>query len=461
MTHGPLVVLHDHLDGGVRPATVLDLAHRHGVATPVDDVEGLAEWFTIRPGMEFADAWSRFDLVGQVLQTAGALRQVAREAVEDLAEDGVIYAELRFAPLLHTLDGLTGSDVLSAVEAGLAEAASTTGLEARLIVCALREQPPEASLEAVRLAVAGSGDRVVGVDLAGAEVGYPAGDHAAAFVLAHEAGLGVTIHCGEMDGPHQVTSAIDTCFPNRIGHGWRLIDECEVVGGRIAALGPTAGRVRDAGIPLEICLTSNACLGQPVEAHPVRLLRDAGFRITLNPDDRSITTTSSRRELDLAVAHHGFTPTDLAQCNERAAVAAFVPDAERAELVARVRSGWQSTPARLVHIAERSRWEAGRSAGAYLPAEYDRDGFIHLSSLHQVLSPANALYRGRQDLVTLVIDAHLVAHALVWEPGTGTLEWFPHLYGALVPEAVLHEIDFPPEADGSFLLPTALVGAIE
>ncbi len=456
-----MVVLHDHLDGGVRPTTVLELAHRSGVATPVDDPAALADWLTIRPGMTFESAFSRFDLVVASLQGADALRRVAREAVEDLAADGVIHAELRFAPLLHTVGGLTPTAVLAAVEAGLDDASVETGLDARLIICAMRDRPLEVSIETMRLAASAAGGRVVGVDLAGGEVGHPASEHGEAFAIAHEAQLGVTIHAGEMDGAHQVAAALDTCAPHRIGHGWRLIDDCEVSEGRIVGLGPTASRVRDGAIPLEICLTSNACLGMPVEDHPLRLLRDAGFRVTLNPDDRAITTTTARRELDLAATHHGFGPIDLAQCTERAALAAFLPEAQRRELVTRVRSQWDPNPARLVHLAERSRWETARSAGAYLPAGFEREGFIHLSALHQVLSPANAIYRGRDDLVALVIDAHLVSHALVWEPGTGTLEWFPHLYGALGSDAVLHEIELRPEPDGSFLLPAALIRAVE
>ncbi len=457
MTRGPIVVLHDHLDGGVRPATVMELAHTQGIATPTDDVDELANWFRIQPGMDIVEAFSRFDLVTGCLQTAEGLQRVAREAVEDLAADGVIHAELRFAPLLHTNGGLGTADVIRAVDRGLAEGAESAGLEASIIVCAMRDQPVERTIEAVQAAVDAADSRVVGVDLAGGEVGFPAADHAAAYAIAHDAGLGVTIHAGEMDGPHQVESAMETCAPHRIGHGWRLIDDCVVVDGRITELGPIASRVRDAAIPLEICLTSNACPAMPVEEHPLRMLRDAGFRVTLNPDDRAITTTTSRRELELAATHHGFGTDDLSLAMERAAVAAFAPDHERAALVERVRSGWDPHPARVVHLAERDRWEEGRAKGAYLPAGFEREGFTHMSGLHQVLAPANALYRGRTDLVALVIDAHLLGDALVWEPGTGTLEWFPHLYAALVPDAVLFEVDFPPSPDGSFVLPPELI----
>ncbi len=457
---GPIVVLHDHLDGGVRPQTVLDLASAYDVAVPARDVQELAEWFTITPGMPFVEAFSRFDLVGAVLQTPAALVRVAREAVEDLAADGVVHAELRFAPMLHTLQGMTPAQAIEAVDAGLREAAATTGLDARIIVCAMRDQPEEVSIEAIRAAVNSGCDRVVGVDLAGGEVGHPAADHAAAFALAHDAGLGVTIHAGEMDGAHQVASALDTCAPHRIGHGWRIIDDCVIEHDRIVALGPIATALRASGAPLEICLTSNACLGVPVADHPVRLLRDAGFQVTLNPDDRAITTTSARRELELAAEHHGFTRHDVAQAMERAAVAAFLPDGERAALVERVRAGWDVTPARIVHLAAREEWEAARRRGSYLPVGFAADGFVHLSSLQQLLTPANRFYSGRGDLVALVIDAHFLGSSLVWEPGTGTDEYFPHLYGALTPEAVLGEFEMTPCADGSFLLPNALIRAV-
>lgn len=454
------MVLHDHLDGGVRPETVLDLATEYGVDVPATDVDELSEWFTITPGMPFVEAFSRFDLVGMVLQTPEALTRVGREAVEDLAADGVIHAELRFAPMLHTLQGLTALQVIEAVDAGLAEAAATTGLDARLIVCAMRDQPEEVSIQAVQAAIDSGCNRVVGVDLAGGEVGHPAAEHAGAFALARKAGLGITIHAGEMDGVHQIASALDTCTPDRIGHGWRIIDDCLVEDGRIVALGPTATALRASSAPLEICLTSNACLGMPVADHPVRLLRDAGFRVTLHPDDRAITTTSARRELELAVAHHGFNRHDLAHAMERAAVGAFLPDAERAALVERVRVGWDASPGRVVHLAERDEWEAARSSGSYLPGAFAADGFTHLSALHQLLTPANRFYSGRTDLVALVIDAHFLGSALVWEPGTGTDEYFPHLYGALTPEAVLGEHEMAPGADGSFLLPPALVRAV-
>lgn len=456
---GPLVVLHDHLDGGVRPTTVLELARAAGVAVPVDDPTGLAAWFTITPGMEFAEAFSRFDLVIAATQTASALRRIAREAVEDLAADGVIHAEVRFAPFNHVAGGLQPDEVMAAVHSGIDDAVDS-GCDVRLIVCAMRHLPPSMSTAAAELAVRWMGERVVGLNLAGGEVGNPAADHAAAFSLAADAGLARTVHAGEMDGVHQVAGALATCAPDRIGHGWRIIDDCRVEAGRITAMGPTAAAVRDGGVPLEICLTSNACLGLPVPEHPVRLLFDAGFRVTLNPDDRVITTTSSRREFALAAELHGFTDVELAACAQRAAGAAFLPEADRDELVERVAQGWAARPARLVHLAERERWQRAQSQGAYLPAEFARDGFVHLSALHQLLTPANRFYRGRDDLVALVLDAHRLGSAVVWEAGTGTVERFPHLFGAITPDAVLAEVPLVAEPDGGFFLPPALIRAV-
>jgi len=456
---GPMVVLHDHLDGGVRPLTILDLAEHAGIPTPCDNAESLAEWLTIRPEMGFREAFSRFDLVISAMQTRESLRRVAREAAEDLAADGVIHAEIRFAPLAHTQGGLAAPDVLQAVADGIAEGVGDDS-SMSLIVCALRERSSEESVAAARLAAAHAGGLVVGFDLAGGEVGHPASQHAEALSVAAEAGLGITVHAGEMDGAHQVADALATCSPNRIGHGWTLIDDCEVIGGRIVSLGPTASAVRDAAIPLEVCLTSNACLGQPIEGHPIRMLFDAGFKITLNPDDRSITTTSASREHQLAAEFHGFSRHELSVVNERSALSVFGSDELRRDLAARVVAGWDVTPSRLVHMSRRSVWEGSHSSGVYLPTEFDRDGFIHLSALHQVLTPANAIYRGATDLVALVVDAHMIHDATVWEDGTGTLERFPHLYSALSTDAVLAEVALEPSADGSFVLPAELVRAV-
>ncbi len=326
----PKVVLHDHLDGGVRPATVLDLARAQGHDLPVEDEAGLAQWFTLRPGMTFPEAWARFHLVIELLQDGEALARVAREAVEDLAADGVVYAETRFGPLSHTRAGLTPDEVMAAVLDGLAEGEGATGCTSRLLVCGIREDGPVLAAEAARLAAAWGDRGVVGYDLAGAEADFPADDFGDAYAVAGEAGLGRTVHAGEMTGVDSVGRAL-TLDPDRIGHGWRLIDDLD---------GPVAAEVRARGLPLEVCVTSNACLGQPVESHPVRRLAEAGFVVTVNPDDRAITTTSTSRELALWAEHHGFTDDELAACQRAAALAAFCDDATRASVLARVDAGW-------------------------------------------------------------------------------------------------------------------------
>jgi adenosine deaminase len=451
----PKVVLHDHLDGGVRPATVIDLADTAGVGLPTRSLGDLVQWFTIQPEMDLVEAFTRFDLVISLMQTEEAIRRVAREAVDDLAADGVIHAELRFAPLAHTNGDLDPDGVIAAALAGIDDA-SGTGCTAGLIVCALRDLDPSLSRAAAELATRWAGRGVVGFDLAGGEVGNPASAHHDSFEMARDGGLGLTVHAGEMDGVRSVIDAIESVRPDRIGHGWRLIDDCVVENGRIVELGPTAARVRDAGTPLEICLTSNACLGQPIESHPAKAMSDAGFVVTLNPDDRAITTTSTSREHDLAARVLGFSSLELAALNERAAVASFLPGPQRAELAERVRAGWKPRPQRLIHLAERGRWETA-GEDAYLPAEFELDGFIHLSALHQVLTPANRFYRDRDDLTAVVLDTRVLGDAVVWESGAGTEERFPHLYGAITPEAVVTEVDLAPGADGGFLLPEALI----
>jgi adenosine deaminase len=326
----PKVVLHDHLDGGVRPATVIELADAQRVPLPVQGEAALAEWFTLRPGMSFEEAWARFHLVIGLLQDGDALRRVAREAVEDLAADGVVYVESRFGPLSH-LEGRLGADeVMAEVSAGLAEGEAATGTVARLIVCAIRENGPDEAVAAARLAASWSDRGVVGLDLAGDEAGFPADLFDTAYAVAGDARLGRTVHAGEFDGVASVERAL-TLDPDRIGHGMRLGDDPD---------GPVAAEVRERGLPLEVCVTSNACLGLPVDEHPVRRLLDAGLVVTVNPDDRAITTTHTSRECALWADHHGFTDAELGATQRAAVAAAFCDDATKAELRTRIDDGW-------------------------------------------------------------------------------------------------------------------------
>jgi len=328
----PRIVLHDHLDGGVRPATIIDLAADAGVELPTTVVDELATWFTIVPGMPFAEAWQRFYVVIELLQDACSLRRVAREAVEDLAADGVVYAEMRFAPLNHLRGGLSPDEVLEAVTLGLSEAEQETGCVARTIVCGIREDDPAKSANAARLAVAWKKRGVVGFDLAGNEFDFGADLHAEAYAIAREGGLGITVHAGEMVGPESIATALEAAHPTRIGHGLHLIDDCEVVDGEIVSLGDIARRILADGIMLEVCVTSNSCLGTPVVDHPVRMYHDAGIAVSVNPDDRAITTTTVAREYELWRDIHGFTDEEFAQINRAALEAAFCDEATKAKL---------------------------------------------------------------------------------------------------------------------------------
>jgi len=336
----PKIVLHDHLDGGVRPATILELAAEAGLQLPREDLAELTRWFTITPGMPLAEAWQRFYVVIESLQSAASLQRVAHEAVEDLAADGVVYAEFRFAPLSHQQDGLTPDEVLEAVTAGMASGEQATGCVARTIVCGLRENDPAESAAAARLAASWRDRGVVGFDLAGNEVDYPADLHAAAFAIAREAGLGITIHAGEMAGAESIAAALAVAQPTRIGHGLRLIEDCEVVEGRITSLGGVARAIHDDGTMLEVCVTSNSCLGTPVSAHPVRMFHDAGIAVSVNPDDRAITTTTVEREYRLWREIHGFTVAELGQTNLDALDAAFCDEETKSRLRQVVRVGW-------------------------------------------------------------------------------------------------------------------------
>jgi adenosine deaminase len=319
--------LHTHLEGWVRPDTAADLARAMGVPEPAG---GWDDALRMREPADLTVFLAHVAAAYPVLGSAESLRRVAREAVEDVAADGVVYLETRFGPLSHQRSGLGTDEVMAAVIAGLAEGEAATGTVARLIVCGIREDGPALGLEAARLAVAWGDRGVVGYDIAGAEVGHPAADFAEAYAVAGEAGLGRTVHAGEMDGIDSLASAL-TVDPDRIGHGWRLSDDLD---------GPVAREVRDRGLPLEVCVTSNACLGLPVDEHPVRRLVDAGFDVTVNPDDRAITTTTTSRELALWAEHHGFSDTELAAVQQRAVTAAFCDDTTRAEVAATITAGW-------------------------------------------------------------------------------------------------------------------------
>lgn len=349
----PKVVLHDHLDGGLRTQTLLELADGIGYSMPASTPEALADWFEAA-----ADSGSlvryleTFDHTIAVLQTADALERVAREAVIDLAADGVVYTEQRWAPEQHLRAGLTLQEAVEAVGRGLAagEAAveSVGGrIVARQLVTAMRHA--DRSVEIAELTLANRGQhRVVGFDIAGAELGFPPSQHAAAFDLLHDGLFPTTIHAGEADGVASVRSALTDGYAARIGHGARLVEDItgveEAMRRRGKAdlseleLGPVATWVRDRRIALELCPLSNVQTGTApsVRDHQITLLKNLGFAVTVNTDNRLMSRTSMTTEMHRLVTDADWTLDDLLAVTLTAAWNAFIPFDERQELVSQL-----------------------------------------------------------------------------------------------------------------------------
>ena len=339
----PKVVLHDHLDGGLRPATILELAREQGYrGLPADDVAGLARWFFQAESATLVRYLEAFGQTLAVMQTAEAIERVAREAVVDLAADGAVYAELRFAPMLHLRQGLTPEQVVSAVLAGLAAGSRSTGVPAFAIICALRQDDDSAAVAALAAGFAGRG--VVAFDLAGPEAGFPASRHRAACRAAVLGGLHLTLHAGEAAGVESIADALG-CGAERLGHGVRLVDDLTVREGRVAGMGPVAAQVHARGVPLEVCPSSNLHTGAFPSAaqHPVGLLHRAGFAVTLNPDNRLMSGTSMTNEFALVAEHQGFGLPDFKTVTLRAAEAAFCDAVTRAEVRERVLAGYPAS----------------------------------------------------------------------------------------------------------------------
>ena len=324
----PKAELHCHLDGSVRPATLLDLGREYGVAMPRDDAEALRDYMIVHDALSLEDYLARFSTTLSVMQTAESLERIAYELAEDAAREGVWYLETRFAPNLNTRDGLTAGQALEAAIKGLSRAEREYGIVSRVLVCALRTLPPSASLEMARLAVDFHGLGVVGFDLAGAEFGHPASAHAAAFALAREHNVPCTCHAGEGDGPDSVRDAVHRCGASRIGHGTHLIQDAELT-----------QFVNDRRITVEICLTSNVQTRAvaALEEHPLPDYLRRGLNVTLNTDNRLMSGTTLTDEYDLAARVLGLDLDDLARVALNGFESAFLPWNERQALMDRAR----------------------------------------------------------------------------------------------------------------------------
>jgi adenosine deaminase len=341
----PKALLHDHLDGGLRPATVLELARQAGYdELPVEEPDGLGRWF-----FEGADRGSLslylegFRHTIAVMQTAEALQRVAYEFIEDMAADHVVYAEVRFAPHFHTVGGLGLDAVMLAVLEGLRRGRADFGVEFGLIVCALRNEDPELSIKLVELALAYREQGCVGFDLAGEEAGHPAKEHVRAFQLAKRMNFAITIHAGESFGPESIWQALQYCGAHRIGHGTRLVEDLVIYQGKVVKIGTLAQYVLDNRIPLECCLSSNVHTGavRSLEEHPFAALRELGFRVTLNTDNRLMSATSMTREYELAVQTFGCTLDDLETLSINGMKSAFAHYDDRCRMIYdRVKKGF-------------------------------------------------------------------------------------------------------------------------
>jgi adenosine deaminase len=331
----PKVLLHDHLDGGLRPETVIDLADETGYAgLPSRDPVELAAALTAGAHRGHLNLYlDAFRHTVGVMQTPGALRRVAREAAEDLADDGVVYAEVRFAPELHTELGLTLDEVVRAVLEGFDEGSADGRIRVRALLTAMRTAAR--SEEIAELAVRHRDNGVVGFDIAGAEAGWPPSRHLDAFQYIHRENFHTTIHAGEGFGLPSIWEAVQYCGAERLGHGVRLAEDIQVKGDGTVALGRLAAYVRDRRIPLEMCPTSNVQTGaaESIDEHPLRLLRQLQFRVTVNTDNRLMSQVTLTSEFDLLVKEFGYGWGDLEWLTINAMKSAFIPFDERLALI--------------------------------------------------------------------------------------------------------------------------------
>lgn len=335
----PKALLHDHLDGGLRPATVVELAEEIGHTLPTRDISQLGEWFR-----ESADSGSleryleTFSHTVAVMQTVDSLRRVARECAEDLADDGVVYAEVRFAPELHTENGLSLDEVVEAVLAGFSEGMARAADQGRSIrVGALLTAMRHAarSMEIAELSVRYRDRGVVGFDIAGAEAGFPPTRHLDAFEYLQRENSRFTIHAGEAFGLPSIWQAIQWCGAHRLGHGVRIVDDITVAEDGTAKLGRLAAYVRDTRLPLELCPSSNLQTGAAasIAEHPIGLLTKLRFRVTVNTDNRLMSATSVSKEMALLSEAFGFGWQDLRWLTINAMKSSFISFDERLAII--------------------------------------------------------------------------------------------------------------------------------
>jgi adenosine deaminase len=333
----PKVLLHDHLDGGLRPKTIVELARETGYeGLPTTDPDQLSEWFQTNANRGSLPLYLQgFEHTCGVMQTEEALERVAYETLEDMKNDGVVYVETRFAPVLHTRKGLHPENVMRAVIHGLERGRKDFGVHYGVILCAIRSMPPDLSQEIAELAVDFRPHGVVGFDLAGEEGGFPAKKHLDAFHYIQRENFNITIHAGEGFGKESIWQAIQWCGAHRIGHATRLVEDMRIKDGTVLSMGTLAQYVLDKRIPLEVCLTSNLHTGavRKLAEHPFAIFFKYRFRVTLNTDNRLMSGISLTDEYRLASEVFGLGIPDLERLSINAMKSAFYPYKDRVALI--------------------------------------------------------------------------------------------------------------------------------
>jgi adenosine deaminase len=324
----PKTDLHCHLDGCLRPRTLLELADAQGIRLPTRQLPALTRLLQAgKRTRNLADYLRIFDLTLSVLQEKEALHRVAYELAEDAARENVRHLEVRYSPLLHRKRRLRYEDIVDPVITGLAEAGRQFGLSTGVIICGIRSMNPRTSLALAELAVAYKGRGVLGFDLAGQEKDYPAKAHRAAFQLVLKSNVNVTVHAGEAFGPPSISQAIHKCGAHRIGHGTRLHEDPDLM-----------AYVNDHRIPLEVCLSSNVQTRavRSLAVHPFGNYFTRGLRVTLNTDSRLISATTVSQEIALAARAFHLGPYEIKRIVINGFKSAFLPYAQKARVLRRV-----------------------------------------------------------------------------------------------------------------------------
>lgn len=347
----PKVLLHDHLDGGLRPQTVIELAKDMKYSKlPTSDPGELAEWFHRGANkgnlVEFLQGFAH---TCGVMQTKESLERVAFEMIEDMHNDGVVYIETRFAPVFHTGKGLHWEEVVQAVLTGLEKGKQKYGVGYGLIISAMRNM--KLSLEMAELAVDFRDKGVVGFDLAGEEGGYPPKKHIDAFQYIQRENFNITVHAGEAFGKESIWQALQWCSSHRIGHATRLIEDMIIRDGELISMGTLAQFVLDKRIPLEICLLSNVHTGavKSLELHPFGTYYKYKFRVCLNTDDRLMSNTTMTNEFQIAADVFGIGLDDMEKLTINAMKSAFIPYKQRIKYIYDIiKPGYQKTREKLL-----------------------------------------------------------------------------------------------------------------